>query len=906
MNLRTALTVLSFAALACQGKAELIGSDPTVDPKNPDPMLEPAKLTVTAALTPPMASVGQRLELQVTVTNVGGSPAIGVATSTPTQMGVGHALLVTAPTPPTVDLQAGEMHTFEYVLQATDPGALTFEVGADATDPAHELSVVGAVAQVSLVIEGAAMLSVDAIDLPATSNVGSDVTVKVTVSNGGQSAASGVAPSLTLSGAGQATVFGPVPATADLSGSSVQTFTFTLRPTVAGQAVVKVTARGTDQHSSLEVLAPERAANPVELETPAALDVTLSVPTPLTTGQQFTATLVVKNTGMATAKAVLPDPLTPVISGGAGAATTSMPQATDVPGGGTVTFTWSFTASGTGTLTLAAGAKGIDGNSLAPVTAASAASPAAQVNTPGSLVITSLVAPTLVNRTTAFNVVMTVKNNGGGAVSNVLPNPLTLTTAASGGASATTSSMPAAQTLAAGASATFTWSFTETGTSPGTLAFTAGARGTAAATGTAVNANPTQSNQVVVVTPPALLIDQVTLPAKLSRGQAFDVTVVVRNTGTGPADNVLPSVVMTPGGGAGAVLAAQVPAQTIPGGMRATFKVGFTESGTASGSLRASATASGLDTAASRTVTSPSVSSTQSTVQEPASLSISVFSLPGQVNRGQGFALAMTVQNLGEAAALGVVPSPAPPTANITGGVAMTNTSTLASAVTVPGGGSQTFIWLFNESGTMSGTLSFTAGAVGRDESSVAMLMPAAKTTNVASVQAFAGCNGALFYAGFGGASLDGDRSDGTVGNDRLRVKPYSMLPSEYQRVMSLASPPSAITGQAATFNAPVAKWDVEPQLSAVSLIQAFNAAFQGCLTYTASATQFSANPTTTTASTQCTAMATAFWSRTPSAAEVTACSSFAVSTANNDTNPRRRWAYVCATLMSSVGFLAH
>ena len=55
-------------------------------------------------------------------------------------------------------------------------------------------------------------------------------------------------------------------------------------------------------------------------------------------------------------------------------------------------------------------------------------------------------------------------------------------------------------------------------------------------------------------------------------------------------------------------------------------------------------------------------------------------------------------------------------------------------------------------------------------------------------MQAFAGCNGALFYAGFGGASLDGDRLDGTMGNDRLRIKPYSMLPSEYQRVLALSA----------------------------------------------------------------------------------------------------------------------
>lgn len=906
MNKRIVLAVLFMAG--CTGKADIIGGpDPLdpVDPIKPDPTLEPAKLTVTAKLSATMASVGQPIELEVTVSNVGQSTATGVTTQTPLQLGVGHAALMTAPTPPNVDLEAGAMHTFKYVFQATDPGALTFEVGADGTDPAHELSVVGAPAQVSLVIEGMALLAIDALDVPATSNVGSDVTVKVTVSNGGQSKATAVAPALTLSGVGQAALMsGPTPASADLAGGATQQFTFVYRPSAAGQVTFRAIARGTDEHSAEAVTSAERAANPVEFETPAALEVTMTVPTPLATSQQFTATLVVKNTGMATAKAVLPDPLTPAVSGAAGATTTSMPQATDIPGGGTATFTWSFTASGTGALTLSAGARGVDGNSLQAVTVAPDASNAAQVNAPGALQVVSIVAPTMVNRTTAFNVVMTVRNNGGGAVSNVQPTAVAV--ASTGGAAATTASMPAAQNIAAGATATFTWSYTENGASPGTLAFSVGARGTAVATNTMVTAATTQSNLVVVVTPPALLIDQVTMPARLSRGQTFDVTVIVRNTGGSAADNVVPNVVMTPTGGAGATLTAQVAPQSIAGGARGTFRVVFREDGAANGTLRASATATGLDTSAQRTVTSPSLSSSAATVQQPAQLNISVFSLPAQVNRGQGFSLAMTVQNTGEAAALGVVPSPAPPTAALTGGVMMTSTSTIASAVTIPGGASQTFIWLFTESGGSAGTLAFTGTAMGRDENSAAVLMPATRTTNTASVQAFAGCNGALFYSGFGGASLDADRLDGVVGNDRLRVKPYSMLPSEYQRVMGLATAPGAIVGQAATFNAPAARWDVEPQLSAVSLIQAFNAAFQGCLTFTGTATQFSANPTTTTAPTQCTAMAQRFWSRTPTAAEVTACSTFATSAANNDVNPRRRWAYVCATLMSSVGFLAH
>ena len=152
------------------------------------------------------------------------------------------------------------------------------------------------------------------------------------------------------------------------------------------------------------------------------------------------------------------------------------------------------------------------------------------------------------------------------------------------------------------------------------------------------------------------------------------------------------------------------------------------------------------------------------------------------------------------------------------------------------------------------------------------------------------GCNGAALYTGFGGVSLDGDRLDILPMTDRSRVKPYSMMPSEYSRV--LGTTPSRITNQAGTFDAPVVRWAKEQQLSAISLYQAYVAAFQGCLTYTASATQYAANPTSATATTECTNMTRKFWSRDATAAELSSCVTYAVSAANDDPNARRRWAY--------------
>ena len=88
-------------------------------------------------------------------------------------------------------------------------------------------------------------------------------------------------------------------------------------------------------------------------------------------------------------------------------------------------------------------------------------------------------------------------------------------------------------------------------------------------------------------------------------------------------------------------------------------------------------------------------------------------------------------------------------------------------------------------------------------------------------------------------------------------------------------------------------------------MYQAFQASFQGCLTYTGTAAQYAANPTAATANTECANFQTNFWSRTPSAAETAACVTFATSAVNNDANARRRWAYACASVLTSTGFLA-
>lgn len=100
--------------------------------------------------------------------------------------------------------------------------------------------------------------------------------------------------------------------------------------------------------------------------------------------------------------------------------------------------------------------------------------------------------------------------------------------------------------------------------------------------------------------------------------------------------------------------------------------------------------------------------------------------------------------------------------------------------------------------------------------------------------------------------------------------------------------------------------WYEEPSASANTLYASFTVAYQGCLELTATGTAYAAAPTEATATTICTDLGRQFWSRTPSAEEVAPCVEYAVSETAGEPDPRRRWAYTCASVLSAAGFLSY
>ncbi len=167
-------------------------------------------------------------------------------------------------------------------------------------------------------------------------------------------------------------------------------------------------------------------------------------------------------------------------------------------------------------------------------------------------------------------------------------------------------------------------------------------------------------------------------------------------------------------------------------------------------------------------------------------------------------------------------------------------------------------------------------------------------------------CDMGKTYAGFAGTDLTAGRIDGDIGPERARVKPFTALTAEVPRVLS--NTPAMLTDPsvANTFSLTPARWLDEPQASAVTVYTTFRIAFQGCLTVTATPAQYATLPSNTTAATECGSWARKFWSRTATQPEIDACVKVAMVDTTKETDPKRRWAYTCASVMTAAGFTTY
>ncbi|HMC69081.1 MAG TPA: hypothetical protein VKJ07_08005, partial [Mycobacteriales bacterium] len=320
-------------------------------------------------------------------------------------------------------------------------------------------------------------LSIVTVPVPDLLSVGQALDLVASVTNLGDVDALGlvVAP-LTVSGAGGAVVDG-LPPPQDVPAGASRTFHVPAHATSPGVVFFTGALGGYDAMSGAPVTAQASWPLVFVQAAPRLSAQWLTVPSTITPGEVFTATIGITNSGEALAKNVapLPDPpLATTLSGTGSLSASPSGAAADVPGGSTVVFSWTFTASGTppASLQLSAGAAGTDANSGVATSAAAVASSPLSLVAPSSLTAT-LSGPSAVLRGDVFGVTLAVTDVGGVGVNALTPS---LSASGTGTLQILSGPTPATQNVAAGASVSFSW--TCKGTTNGALALSASVSGT--------------------------------------------------------------------------------------------------------------------------------------------------------------------------------------------------------------------------------------------------------------------------------------------------------------------------------------------------------------------------------------------------------------------------------------------
>jgi hypothetical protein len=246
------------------------------------------------------------------------------------------------------------------------------------------------------------------------------------------------------------------------------------------------------------------------------------------------------------------------------------------------------------------------------------------------------------------------------------------------------------------------------------------------------------SSPVTVQQPGRLSLAASATPAQVSAGlQQISLSLSVQNTGE--ADMVLdalplPSVTST---GSASANVATSPASTagtvLPGGATRTFNWTWNVGGVGTVSFTASAT--GRDGNSANAVAPAPAPAGPVTVQTSGALSLSIAASPTQVSAGlQQVSVTLSATNTGGASV--VLNALTMPSIAVSGTAAAAVVSSPASPAgsALTGGATRSFVWTYAISG--SGTLSFTAGASGKEGNTGNTIAPTPITSPTVVVQA--------------------------------------------------------------------------------------------------------------------------------------------------------------------------
>jgi hypothetical protein len=432
-------------------------------------------LMATVAGSPSTVCVGQDFLVTVTVTNTGASGALGVLPWTITLGGSGRATLVSGPTPAVgVMLSPGAARTFTYTFTGTALGPVILTVTVSGFDTACGLEVHAGPLSGTVSVNPPGVLTASAAAPPFVS-LGQWFRVALTASNTGGVELSGITATIFEAPGGNLVTreAGPVPSgPISIPSGASWTFLWTYSATGLGTVCFSATAAGVTCGGLAS--AEGSAAACSVIQTPAALSATLTASaTAVCVGDAFLVVLDVSNPGRATAINVGADvggsPFLGALAPGVSVIGPVPAFPAAIPGGGSMTFTWTVVGTVPGTNVLTTRVRGNDINSGLAVSTTLVSAGAVGVVSSGALVATVVLRPT-VSIGQTFSMALSVTNTGGDSVRNVVPaisaSPSGLVGPPSGPIP------PAGLTLGAGAATTFVWTVSAPGPMTGGVCFT--------------------------------------------------------------------------------------------------------------------------------------------------------------------------------------------------------------------------------------------------------------------------------------------------------------------------------------------------------------------------------------------------------------------------------------------------
>ncbi len=423
-------------------------------------------------------------------------------------------------------------------MAGNTPGTVQFSSSAAGNDANSGAAVASGTATSGNFTIGAAAINATLSASPATASIGQAITLTLKLTNPGladvRNFTVGTPSVSSTDGANATLTAGPSPAPpAVLAAGQTVTITWTYSPALmpglsSGHLSYLVTATGVDAFSGGTIAAQPTASSTVQ--SPAALTATLTpertppVPTgqPFTvnTGQVFTMSLALSNTGGAAAVAVTPTPIP-----GCGAPS---PASATVNPGSPVVFAYASCSSATaGTLTRSASASGTDANNPSLVVTSNTATATVVVQTPAAVAATALTTtPATLTAGQGFTVTLTLTKSGS-AAANVTGVSLTGTTCATA---------PPMPVNAIGTTLNLTWSGCTAPSTPQTLTLGGSAAWQDANTGVTQTAGPATAAVQVVSGAEVTATTIATTPPTLSAGQTFTITLTLAKSGGATAN----------------------------------------------------------------------------------------------------------------------------------------------------------------------------------------------------------------------------------------------------------------------------------------------------------------------------------------------------------------------------------